>query len=244
MAFPILCRRGVCLGLPDCSFDLSAPAVSPSDVQLGAHAARRAICSAADAGGLPTPTKRSPHTLRLLCRSRRALCGPDPVLAGRRQTAIPLGCECPRSRPCRALERADGTSVHRDDCPSDVGGGRRQQENGDSAELFRFPVSAERDVLRLPGTNLLGIASECVDLADSISGDTDRHQSIDAYASGAILVRQRLYDARESGEEAIGDGEIRQRCAYRRSQHEYERCARPGRMTGALGPQLCGKQAP
>ena len=128
MAFPILCRRAVCLGLPDCSFDLSAPAVSPSDVQLGAHAARRAICSAADAGGLPTPTKRSPHTLRLLCRSRRALCGPDPVLAGRRQTAIPLGCECPRSRPCRALERADGTSVHRDDCPSDVGGGRRQQK--------------------------------------------------------------------------------------------------------------------
>jgi hypothetical protein len=55
--------------------------------------------------------------------------------------AIGAGSQTDGSDSCRASDRADGTSIHRDHCSRDVRRGGREQEGGDSAELFWFPVS-------------------------------------------------------------------------------------------------------
>jgi hypothetical protein len=55
-------------------------------------------------------------------------------------------------------------------------------------------------VLRLPGANLLGIASKGIDLADSVGGDSDWQESIDPNSGGAMLICQRLHDTCEPRE--------------------------------------------
>src|SRR5262249_4397707 len=101
------------------------------------------------------------------------------------------------------------TAIDGDHGARDKRCGWRQQESCYPGELLRLTVPTQRNVRRLAGAHLIGIAAEGIQFADSVSRDPDGQQTVDPEPERAKLAGQGLRHAGKPWKQAVGDGELR-----------------------------------
>src|SRR2546421_6975038 len=123
-----------------------------------------------------------------------------------RDTSLTESRGSPNLVSCRACiefatsNGADRPSIDRNHRASDVRGSRGDQERRDSPELRRLTVPAQRNVFRLAGTYLIGIAAESIDLTHPFGRNPDRQDAVHPGSGKAKFLCEHLDYAGETRE--------------------------------------------